>query len=49
VICIGRDRCLRAEGFQDPFRAVKAEENEKALALLPDVIGCVCMHDWLTD
>lgn len=38
---MGRDRCLRAEGFRDPFRTVKAEENAKALALLPAVIGCV--------
>lgn len=33
-----RDWCLRAEGFHDPFRTVKAEENAKALALLPTVI-----------
>jgi hypothetical protein len=40
VMCTGRDRCLRAEGFQDAFRTVKAEENAKALALLPTVIRC---------
>lgn len=38
-----RDRCLRAEYFRDPFRTVKADENSKALALLPAVIRCAVM------
>jgi hypothetical protein len=35
-----RDACLRAEGFRDPFKVVKDEENEKALALLPSTLKC---------
>ena len=35
-----RDACLRARGFEDPFRQVKQEEDAKALALLPAVLRC---------
>lgn len=35
-----RDRYLRAEGFRDAFRAVKAKENAKSLALLPSILRC---------
>jgi hypothetical protein len=34
----GRDACLRQQGFTDVFAAVKAEENAKALDLLPGVL-----------
>ena len=33
-----RDACLRARGFEDPFRQVKQDEDAKALALLPAVL-----------
>ncbi len=33
-----RDACLRARGFEDPFREVKREEDARALALLPTVL-----------
>lgn len=37
-VCCGREACLRQEGFEDVFKSVKTEENEKALALLPAVL-----------
>lgn len=29
---------MRDEGFEDIFRAIKAEENDKALKVLPSVL-----------
>ncbi|EIE21322.1 hypothetical protein COCSUDRAFT_53962 [Coccomyxa subellipsoidea C-169] len=37
-LCTLREACLRQEGFEDVFRSVKAEENDKALALLPELL-----------
>ncbi|KAK9908314.1 hypothetical protein WJX75_005862 [Coccomyxa subellipsoidea] len=37
-LCTLREACLRQEGFEDVFKSVKTEENEKALALLPAVL-----------
>ena len=34
-----REDSLRREGFVDVFKQVKAEENAKALQLLPNVIA----------
>lgn len=34
-----REECLHNEGFEDVFRQVKDEENNKALLLLPDVLA----------
>ena len=42
---VRRDACLRAQGFEDPFREVKQEEDAKALALLPAVLRCCSSHD----
>lgn len=36
ILC--REQCLRQQGFTDVFKAIKAEENEKALALLPGIL-----------
>ena len=33
-----REHCLRQQGFVDIFKSIKAEENDKALALLPGVL-----------
>ena len=33
-----REHCLRQQGFVDIFKSVKAEENDKALALLQGVL-----------
>ena len=38
-LCALRDRLLREEGFHDCFKAVKASENAKALALLPALLA----------
>ena len=37
-LCAIRDRCLREAGFPDAFASVKAEEDARALALLPGVL-----------
>ncbi|BDA44552.1 4'-phosphopantetheine phosphatase [Coccomyxa sp. Obi] len=37
-LCALREECLRKQGYEDVFATVKAEENEKALALLPGVL-----------
>ena len=37
-----REACYKGEGFWDPFKPVKDEENSKALKLLPGVLKCVC-------
>jgi damage-control phosphatase, subfamily II, stand-alone protein len=37
-LCLIRDTCLRDVGFWDPYLAIKAAENDKALALLPLVL-----------
>ncbi len=37
-----REACYKGEGFWDPFKPVKDEENCKALKLLPGVLKCVC-------
>lgn len=34
-----RDVILRLQGFEDPFKGVKYEENRKALQLLPGVLA----------
>lgn len=36
VLC--REACLKGEGFWDPFKPVKDEENNKALKLLPGIL-----------
>jgi hypothetical protein len=36
---VRREECLRKQGFEDAFRQVKDEENDKALLLLPDVLA----------
>lgn len=33
-----REACLKGQGFWDPFKPVKDEENKKALKLLPGVL-----------
>jgi uncharacterized protein with ATP-grasp and redox domains len=38
-MCYIRDTCLRDAGFWDPYLAIKAAENAKALALLPAVLA----------
>lgn len=38
VLCEVRDKCLREAGFPDAFAAVKAEEDLKAMTLLPEVL-----------
>ena len=46
VLCLRRHRpaalcreaCLKGEGFWDPFKPVKDEENKKALKLLPGIL-----------
>mmetsp|Transcript_39867 Transcript_39867/g.113104 ORF Transcript_39867/g.113104 Transcript_39867/m.113104 type:complete len:792 (+) Transcript_39867:122-2497(+) len=38
MLCRARDLCLAAAGFGDIFAGVKAEENNKALKLLPAVL-----------
>ena len=42
--CLCREQCLRQQGFSDVFRDVKAEENKKALALLPAVLRQGPLH-----
>ena len=37
ILCV-REECLRKQGYEDVFKTVKTEENEKALALLPGVL-----------
>ncbi|CAK0782572.1 hypothetical protein CVIRNUC_005784 [Coccomyxa viridis] len=37
-LCALREHCLRQQGFVDIFKSIKAEENDKALALLPGVL-----------
>ncbi|CAL5228788.1 g11981 [Coccomyxa viridis] len=37
-LCALREHCLRQQGFRDVFRDIKAEENAKALDLLPGVL-----------
>ena len=39
AICIQRERVLRQFKFDDPYRLVKATQNEAALAILPQVIA----------
>jgi type II pantothenate kinase len=39
MLCALRDRLLRDSGFADCFKTVKAEENQKALALLPSLLA----------
>ena len=39
-----REACLRQEGFEDVFAAVKAEENDKALQLLPSILQYAFPH-----
>ena len=38
TMCHLRDTCLRDAGFYDPYAALKADENAKALDLLPGVL-----------
>ncbi|KAG2500599.1 hypothetical protein HYH03_001367 [Edaphochlamys debaryana] len=38
-LCALREDCLHAAGFTDIFAGVKAEENQRALALLPGVLA----------
>ncbi len=38
-ICEARESCLRRAGIPDPYRLAKEQENEAALALLPDVLA----------
>lgn len=33
-----REACLKGQGFWDPFKPVKDEENKKALKLLPGIL-----------
>lgn len=33
-----REACLKGQGFWDPFKPVKDEENKKALQLLPGIL-----------
>ena len=53
--CPCREHCLRQQGFTDVFRDVKAEENAKALALLPGVLrqdpcpSPVCSNSYCSD
>ncbi len=37
--CVERENSLRAHGFDDPYRHVKAAENDRALQLLPGLLG----------
>eukprot|EP00793_Prasinoderma_coloniale_P003745 PRCOL_00003121-RA len=37
-LCAIRDRCLREAGFPDAFASVKAEEDARALVLLPGIL-----------
>ncbi|MBI1336944.1 MAG: DUF89 family protein [Phycisphaera sp.] len=37
-ICLARERCLRACYIDDPYLSVKASENRRALAMLPQVL-----------
>lgn len=39
VLCALRDRLLREEGFADCFATVKAEDNTKALLLMPALLA----------
>lgn len=39
TLCRLRDTCLRDAGFYDPYAALKADENAKALDLLPGVLS----------
>jgi len=39
TICIERERVLRQFEFDDPYRLVKADQNDAAMALLPQVIA----------
>jgi uncharacterized protein with ATP-grasp and redox domains len=39
TFCIGRERVLRQANFDDPYRLTKQRENERALALLPDLLN----------
>ena len=41
-VAMCREACYKGEGFWDPFKPVKDEENSKALKLLPGVLKCVC-------
>ena len=36
--CACREACLKGQGFWDPFKPVKDEENKKAVKLLPGVL-----------
>ena len=42
MVC--REACYKGEGFWDPFKPVKDEENTKALKLLPGILKGV--FDW---
>ena len=33
-----REACYKGQGFWDPFKPVKDEENKKALKLLPGIL-----------
>eukprot|EP00892_Ulva_mutabilis_P004953 jgi/Ulvmu1/282/UM001_0286.1 len=46
TMCRLRDTCLRDAGFYDPYATLKADENAKALDLLPGVLAEV---DAVTD
>jgi damage-control phosphatase, subfamily II, stand-alone protein len=37
-LCRLRDTCLREAGFRDPYAAVKADEDSKALAMLGEIL-----------
>lgn len=39
VICQHREDALRAAGIEDPYRLLKQQENERALALLPALLN----------
>lgn len=41
TLCRLREECLRAAGFEDIFSSVKAEENNRALGLLPSVLQSI--------
>jgi len=39
TICRMRDAAFRAQGFFDPYDYIKRDENDKALALLPELLA----------
>jgi type II pantothenate kinase len=45
ALCSAREAALRRCGFADPYRTVKARENERALELFADVVGALDLLD----